>query len=1335
MRSGALSAEISKYLIILGITGTTLFILRGNHTENTDNKMTFNTDSAATAEYINLIPTSNTQTAEANITLKKKLDRELVENFIELIFSLSDIHDTVYKTVRLYITDVCDEAPQFVRLSYTLEINETDVNQSTRVYTEVHATDKDNGNNAVVNYKMEPKTESLYWREKYMEKFSMNYSDGSLFLLKSLDFEENSFYQFTVYAHDPCNLTAQTPADLSIRVKDVQDQPPFFVGLPYMKSIKEGNYSNEPLLNVTAFDGDRGIPNAVEYFIDNRTACSSAPDLEACKFCYNLFAIDSLTGSITVTGYLDWERPEVQRAFGICTIIVEAKENDTNHATQKGATVSNTTVTLTIVDANNHGPKFANKSYTARIRENAAKNSPVTFDGDTTGIYVSDYDQGSNSQFIVKLSCESSSNCDTFEVVPATIIKDGILTIRVNNSFHLNYETRRNITITVIATDGIGKKHTDTATVVVQIENENEFAPVFRNETYEVWIKEGTANKTSVINVTATDEDRNGSDMISYSLSGGDNFFSVDNTTGEVVTNCDPKDLDREHVDKLYLRLTATDEGHRISQTQLIVNLEDVNDNPPIFQASRYTAILDENLGTFINQSFLTVKATDNDHPRTNNSKVSYEFRNISDFEQNFTIDSRNGEIRLASTLDYEALNNTLQGVINLTIFAYNDHNDQQMVGNATITIFIQDLNDNVPQFSQNMYYGTVKETARPGASVAEINAKDADATYKNSEISFAIEPGRVDFQINSSTGIVSVGPGANFDRDAMNSYNLTIIAIDHGAYPHTATTTLKVTIEDVNNKSPRFQMPNYAVEVHEDMPVGSLVINCNANDTDENASLRYIITINKEKKRQGQSFEVLFKQSYIGINELNGSLYVLSLLDREAVAELELTVIVNDTLAEGNQTQTDTATVNITVLDVDDNPPRFTHGNGLRVGMRRTIELGKEIFELRGYVTDEDLPQNAINKWIFNTSSFKMTRDLEKTLTDKDRGNRCDDPICVNSDGTIVNNMYYTQDMSGFFNVTVLVKDDAGNDTTHILIFLVADAQVLKMTLYGSRTNVALIKDTVLSDCSNVTGLLFVYDSIADHKTDDGAVETFKTDLFFHIQDHKNNKVLSAEEAKRLLDEYADNLYYARMKHNIVSIESSLKYGPSDDDSTKTTYVMAAVIALLALVVLIVGYMFFSSSNRYKRKLRAAMPPEKEINIKQKDEFITPGSNMYAYKENPLLNTLYAPPIYEEVDAKSHNSLDTNDVDDAKLSPKGELEEREVTLDMYGEDNCVSKLTEDPLEAALREHDAQKQASIHKVGRSRVGHGENEDNEEQMVTGFINNGFHHDLELETSEI
>ncbi|KAL3877429.1 hypothetical protein ACJMK2_035135 [Sinanodonta woodiana] len=1861
------------YMIVIEFTGTLLFNLTATDSEHPFNTMSIYGNDANTNMFVTVDQTGNTSPVIAAVHLNKLLDRESTDGVLELNFFLNDsIGNTIHKSVKLYILDECDEAPQYDRPSYILEINEVNITQKKLVFDEIHATDRDNGIYAVLTYSMESKD---YWTKIYNETFMMDPANGNVYLMKSLDYENNSFYQFTLYAHDSCGLRAES-ANLTIKVKDVQDKPPFFIGLPYMRNIPEGNYNNSQILTVEAFDGDIGIPNKVNYSLVDTNECIENNNSE-CVFCNKLFAINALTGDITISGSLDWKMQDVLNIYGICNIAVKVTEITQGNINQTGNIQSMTNITVKIVDENNHVPTFQSKLYKAKIQENAGKNTPILLTGNETDISISDKDQGINSKFKVTLSYENDIHCQTFAVVPENaIFREGVVTIRVNDSSLLDYEKRKNMTITVIATETNNSSHTDTATVMVEIENVNEFPPVFANRTYEVWIAEGAGNGTHVINITATDNDTD--DTVTYSLSGGNNLFSIHNETGQVVTHCNKSQLDREAVPTIYLTVIAKDGGGLMTQAQLIINLNDVNDNPPAFQQEIYSAFLEENSTVYTNKSFLTVKATDADQYGTGNSNISYTLGNAT-WNSNFTINNTTGEIRLVFPLDYEALKDTDHGVINLTVIA-NDHGTPlPLSGNATVTILVQDMNDNPPVFIKMNYSATIRENATSGTWVGVVSATDADKTERNRKTSFAIESGGFDnFRINSTTGNVTVQVGAHFDRDNINLYNLTIIAIDQGSNSFTAITTMRVTITDVNNKPPQFNQSSYSFAILENRTIGDNFTSCIATDLDQNHQLHYIINHTRGWDENGRNVNQSDIETYFRIED--GNVYVNATLDRETVERLELTIVVRDTKEEMNAPQTatttltvtlldvndnppyftsgiddrhvhyyktnvsenannptilmsvsatdkdrnrtitytiinstlnedltktafkidpktgevskiglvdrektssvnltviaidngypsktssatvlitildfndntpqflehnypfsvpenvtsgtiignisardddqgenaqveyeienvqslpfqinnktgtisvsgnidrenvseyrltilakdnpndtklqrtnrtsirivvtdvndnypkfsgiplkaqtpenmavktvifivtatdadegdnanvtfsieretnvdslfdiintegnkgqiiiakslndsqewrnitliatdhgtpprssnttlhikvldvnlqapklgyvpdaikvfecasidaevfrinatdndrtspnnlvyfnlsiiqpqnntdikinktsgqvlvaehlnialislykvqvmaidqgnpnlissvkvidivvedvndqpprfrsrwfnftveeeqsnkpinqvvafdpdknsnscyilndlsgyseyftinttgyilitkplnrenesqqkitfqvkvydctevvnvseqcgnsyqlqynrsgDTANVTITVLDIDDNPPEFTNEH-LRAGIRTKSEPGKEILELKSqsYISDKDLPQNAINKWFFEKVSLAMETKLASVLNGQKTGDVCKEILCVNGNGTIVNNMWYTQDMSGFFNLSVRVNDSAGNDTTYILIFLIADSQVLKMTLLGNRTAISLAKNDILSECSNRTGLAFVYDSIADHITDDGNVESFKTDLFFHIDDPVNNRVLSSEEAKRLLDTYADKLIDVRINRNIISIESSLESVLPGNESIKTIYVLAAVIGLLALVILIVGYMFFSSSNRYKRKLRAAMPMEKEMNVLKNTVSAVPGSNMYANNVNPLLKAGPEPPKYHEIDATSHNSLDENEVDDAKKElPKYELEEREITLDMYAED-YYSMPTIDPLEAAIREHEAQTKTAM---------------NKQDVSNESVNYGFLNELELETTEI
>lgn len=50
------------------------------------------------------------------------------------------------------------------------------------------------------------------------------------------------------------------------------------------------------------------------------------------------------------------------------------------------------------------------------------------------------------------------------------------------------------------------------------------------------------------------------------------------------------------------------------------------------------------------------------------------------------------------------------------------------LTGTGTINIIVDDINDNVPTFANNMYLTSIAEDARTGTDVLLVNASDADA-------------------------------------------------------------------------------------------------------------------------------------------------------------------------------------------------------------------------------------------------------------------------------------------------------------------------------------------------------------------------------------------------------------------------------------------------------------------------------------------------------------------------------------------------------------------------------------------------------------------------------
>ena len=72
-------------------------------------------------------------------------------------------------------------------------------------------------------------------------------------------------------------------------------------------------------------------------------------------------------------------------------------------------------------------------------------------------------------------------------------------------------------------------------------------------------------------------------------------------------------------------------------------------------------------------------------------------------------------------------------------------------------------------------------------------------------------------------------------DRESQATYSLGLVAQDGGRPPRSATAALSVRVLDANDHSPAFQQGAVAeVELAEDAPVGSLLLDLDAADPDE---------------------------------------------------------------------------------------------------------------------------------------------------------------------------------------------------------------------------------------------------------------------------------------------------------------------------------------------------------------------------------------------------------------------------------------------------------------------------------------------------------------------
>ncbi|XP_052762245.1 cadherin-23-like [Mya arenaria] len=703
----------------------------------------------------------------------------------------------VTNSITLYLTDVNDNAPVFKDEPYTWYLKE-DIKGSAMRHYKINATDYDSNANGRITFTMQ----STNSAKEYNETFAINPTSGMVDQMKPLDYEKNSYYQFTVTATDGGSPPKSTTADFIIRVEDVQDTPPFFTGIPYRAIIDEGIVMGSNVLTVNAQDGDPGVSNNVNYTIE-------ANGLN--KNCSQLFQVNVTSGSVSTATVVDRESDAVTKVNGEC------KFNIT----------------------------------------------------------------GDNAKMCVQVLNANGANSTDFHAIPKEIQGDG--------------------NITLLVATGANKTLLD----------------------YE---------RTKKVYLKATDEDDDGNGNLTYSLAGGMNKFRIDPDDGHIYTNCIASALNRELLDTYYMSLTVEDSGHRRSTAQLIVYLNDENDERPKFFQDTYYVTLVENDEKYINKSFVTVRAKDNDQINSSNSNISYCILTASDknFVKNFNVNDQTGNISLNHAIDFENITNSTEpGLIVLTIQA-TDHGNPSLNSKATVRIIVQDVNDFYPIFEKDHYGASVHEnessTLQKEVFVTYVNASDGDGTERNRGINYFIESGSFGkFRIDPKSGKISVQIDAILDYDQVNNYTLTVMAIDQGSPALNSTCTVDIDIIDVNDVAPKFLKPSCKAGVTENTTSDNFITDCTAYDPDLDSDLVYNISSIDAFDETGNKVNSTPILSWFEIDNKRGNVSATNQTDREYAQKIELTILVEDMNAYHPAPQNDSVLLSINLLDVNDNKPEFS--------------------------------------------------------------------------------------------------------------------------------------------------------------------------------------------------------------------------------------------------------------------------------------------------------------------------------------------------------------------------------------------------------------------------
>lgn len=296
------------------------------------------------------------------------------------------------------------------------------------------------------------------------------------------------------------------------------------------------------------------------------------------------------------------------------------------------------------------------------------------------------------------------------------------------------------------------------------------------------------------------------------------------------------------------------------------------------------------------------------------------------------------------------------------------------LVGDEPVTVIVtvEDANDNYPRFSEDVHQVSIKENAARGATVAVLRAKDDDlAGTAAANLVYEITSGNDGglFRVDRATGAVLVNATLDCDLEP-DVHNLVVMACDTDpATPLCALTRLRVRLEDVNDNSPKFPVPEYLEFVGENEPVGTTVFSARASDLDRGifGALNYSIV---SAAATGFS-DIDDSWRLFAVDGKSGTVTTRAVFDYELRNRYAFTLRATDT---GGRTAA--VRVRVEIESRDEFYPQFTermYRFGMRSGAR--ILAGTVI----GHVTATDRDKGPDGRVVYQLTSqhpyFKLNR------------------------------------------------------------------------------------------------------------------------------------------------------------------------------------------------------------------------------------------------------------------------------------------------------------------------------------------------------------------------
>ncbi|CAG5119658.1 unnamed protein product, partial [Candidula unifasciata] len=935
-----------------------------------------------------------------SLVLNKALDFE-TRNAYNIRLIAFDGRFYVSIEVHVEIQDVNDAPPKW---SYVGPKSIYEEDPVSTPYQAVKAIDGDLTNPREIRYEM----------CTAVNEFQVDNISGVISNAKRLDYDGTEHergvpYDICIRAREVINIVtgqmgndSTNTATISVRffVEDINDNGPKFSEKQYIAYVEENiaRGSNIPGLQMTVTDIDSGTYNSFDLRIVNST---------------NVFGIipssDAASSSATifVIGAIDYETGPKQYIFEVLAI-----QNFISSTNPKEPT-GTATVTVYVLDKNDETPVFDRTSYNETVRETAI---PGTF---ITTIRATDREEGLYGTAGIRYRLYGDNTPPHFQINEVT----GVVSVAPCNAPNqpgtapcIDYERKRNYTLTASATDNLGGSESRTRSVqlFINVLDDNDNDPKI-DSIYVRYINEDQMVTINPLLIEPVDPDTVGGPLtftIRGDQSGLWQVTPMNDSSGRQYGNLTAirpiKYRDAQYPSGEFNFAVIVEEQQHAATAYVKIIVLDINDNRPQFIPNNYDITIIE---TTKGDVFVTkVTVSDADAPTTGNGVVDIYIQ--SGAQGKFTITNvtliGNEYVADVYTTRDATFNYEIQNIYVMGLIARDRGSPNSLSGTANVTVRIIDDNDKNPRIQPSFQSVSVYENEPVGRSIYQVRATDPDVNNALAYYFTAKEAtdGSGDnvsvtkydftklFRIEENTGNVIVN--APLDRDNASRITYDLKVVDINANPmQTGYGTLLIHVLEFNDQAPGFDFyPAYEITIEEELNINSYVQNLNCRDVDDTIAG---YTITQDNPRTPLYFSLL---------PGSGAMIVSDRIDFEKIEQIELTATCTDS---GQPPLSNTTRVIVHITNINDNSPIFS----------QTLYLVTVRENTNGSTLNVTVTARDLDKGDYGVVRYKLNDPYRFFSIDE-----------ITGVITIFPNATFDREKAGFLTFQVIAYDSPLNET-----------------------------------------------------------------------------------------------------------------------------------------------------------------------------------------------------------------------------------------------------------------------------------------------------------------